>query len=305
MKFLPNTIINFHDVYDNEWMNRVLLLLKRNYQIIGINEVEKYFYEGHKLKNACHITFDDGDLSFYNIVFPLLKKYQIPVSIYVSPLMVRERKNFWFQEIRGYDPIKLRQILEKTNPTRKLKENKIPSNALLKTMSIQAIWDVIHHYQEETGTPTKSCLNMTPIQLLELHKSGLVAIGAHTLYHPILQNESDKISFFEIKSSIEELNEMLHFKVKHFAYPNGKLGLDFGQREINILKDCGIRLSFSTENRSFKRKDNVFNIPRKVINSGSPVYIKIRLFLGPMWDFLTRLMMVRQEGDYRKEFIKI
>ena len=74
-------------------------------------------------------------------------------------------------------------------------------------------------------------------EILELEKSDLVTIGAHTLNHPILQNESLETSRKEITDSIIELEKLLGHKIKYFAYPNGAKALDFGMREIDILKE--------------------------------------------------------------------
>lgn len=64
MKLLPNTIINFHAVYDEVWMEQVLVLLKKLYYPVSLKELETYYYDNKQLKKTCHITFDDGDQSF-------------------------------------------------------------------------------------------------------------------------------------------------------------------------------------------------------------------------------------------------
>ena len=111
MALFPSTVINFHAVYDEKWMDSIFSLLKRIYQIVPVSALEAHYYEGRKLRHACHITFDDGDESFYHTVFPLLVKHQMSVSIYVSPKAAKERTNFWFQEIRDYDRQKMLSVI--------------------------------------------------------------------------------------------------------------------------------------------------------------------------------------------------
>lgn len=294
IKFLPNTIINFHAVYNTNWMEKVLRLLKNNYHIIPIQEVEKFYYDDHKINNVCHITFDDGDLSFYSKVFPLLKKYNIPASIYVSPLMAREQKNFWFQEIRGYDNKKLHQIIKSDSHENGSKETNAPLWAIFKSMTLSHIWQVINQYQEETGTPTKPCMNMNQKQFLELHESELVAIGAHTQNHPILKNETDEKAFAEITDSINQLGDLLCTDIKHFAYPNGIPNIDFDQREVNILKNAGVRLAFSIENNTINPNDNPLSIPRNGISKGNTSFIIAKLIAGKRWDWIKKLIKKNQ-----------
>lgn len=278
-------------------MESVIILLKKHYNIIDIKDVEKHYYEGHKLKNACHITFDDGDLSFFSTVFPLLKKYNIPASIFVSPLMAISKKNFWFQEISGYNKDKLTQI-SKEMYYKEVNDNS-PLNAFLKNMKLENIWKVISQYQEETNTKPKPSVNMSIEQLKELYNSGLVTIGAHTLNHPILKNENEDTASYEIKQSITQLQELLNTKITYFAFPNGVPDLDFTHRDIDLIKSNGIKLAFSTENKSFKPTSNPLSIPRRGISKGNPSFLMLKLLLGKNWDSFKRLAKGKQEVDFR------
>ena len=299
MKILPNTIINFHAIHDEAWMDSVFALLKRHYTIVAISDIERFYYKGLQLKNSCHITFDDGDSSFYFTAFPLLKKHNIAASIYVSPHAARERSNFWFQEIRDYDKVRLMRIIADNNLLGQARTPARSLNAALKSMTIDAIWTVIRHYQKGTGTPPKACMNMTENQLREVKDSGLVTVGAHTLNHPILRNESDEKAAHEIQASIRDLGALLNTEIKYFAYPNGLPDLDFGEREMNILRQSGITLSFSTENKSFSRRCNPLSISRNGLTYGKQHFIIMKLLAGSNWEFLKRIIKGKQENDYR------
>jgi peptidoglycan/xylan/chitin deacetylase (PgdA/CDA1 family) len=234
----------------------------KNYHIIGMQELEGYYYEKKNLKNSCHISFDDGDISFFNNVLPIVKKHKIPVSTYVSPLMARDQKNFWFQEISGYNEEKLHEIAKKVTNIGTKNIQFFEIKKFLKTLELEVIWEIIKTYQKETNTPPKLPMNMTAKQLIEVKSSGLVDIGAHTLNHPLLTNEKNDIAKSEIEGSIDQLSEILKCETKYFVYPNG----DFGDREINILKQKGIKLAFTTRRDKISRTNNPLSIPR----SGSP-----------------------------------
>lgn len=262
MRILPNTIITLHEINDPKWLNNVIISLKNNYNLVGVEDFENYYHNNNNLKNACHLTFDDGDLSFYNNVLPLIKKHNIPVSTYVSPLIARENKNFWFQEIRGYNQKKLFEVAKEIINDNNLNFQPVAMNPFLKTLRIETILKIIKLYQKETNTPPKPPMNMTEKQLIEIKSSGLVEIGAHTLHHPILINESDESAIYEIEKSIDQLSEILNCETRYFVYPNG----DYSEREIKILKNKGIKLAFSTEKGKISRDNNIFCLPR----SGSP-----------------------------------
>lgn len=295
---LSNSIINFHSVFDPQWMEQVFLFLKSKYSIVPLENVYQNYFTNKSLKNSCHITFDDGDISFYNIVFPLLKKYQFPLSIYVSPTATIERKNFWFQEIRDYDNGILKNVLFDTV---KLPAHfsRYPLHAIFKSLRLKTIWQVIDHYQQKTNTAPKNCMNMDVQQLKELHNSGLVAIGAHTQNHPILKNEIDDTARKEILSSVAQLSDLLGTKVEHFAYPNGQPSLDFTEREMKYLREAGIKIAFSTENKSFSKKDNPLAIPRNGLSYGSQRFVLFKLLMGNKWDLLKKTIKGKQEADWR------
>ena len=267
MRILPNTIWFLHEIHNTNWLNNIFELLKQNYSMVSAADLENYYYNAGYLKNTCHITLDDGDISFYNNTLPLVKKHNIPVSIYVSPLMAKEKKNFWFQEIRGYNEEKLIEAIKKVIGTKDEEIQPFSPKAYLKSLKLEVIREIISLYQKETNTPPKPPMNMTINQLKEVNSCGLVEIGAHTLNHPILANEDDGTAENEIIKSIDNLADILNSEIKYFAYPNGRHGLDFGEREINILRNKGIKLAFSTNRKKMSLTNNPLSIPR----SGSPL----------------------------------
>ena len=305
MKVLQNTIINFHKIYDKEWMESVLLFLSNIYNIVSLQDIESYYYHKKPLHNCCHITFDDGDRSFYTIVYPLIKKFQLPVSIYVSPKIVKTGENFWFQEIRNYNKEVLRTIINNKYPYLKSINPKIPISAIFKSLKLTQIWEIIDEYRSIMKIDAEKRMNMSVDELKEVYDSGLVEIGAHTQNHPILANETETTAQYEIQSSILELNAILGVQVSSFAYPNGIPQIDFGKREMNFLKAMNIKLALSTENKSFSIIDNPLNIPRNGISKGNKSFLFMKLLIGSKWDIVKKLCLGKQEDDYREEIRNI
>jgi len=279
-----NRIINFHDVRDIAWFERIIKLLINKYNMISAQDLELYYYDKKKLRNSCHLTVDDGDISFYDVIYPIIKKYNIPVSLFVSPAAAVEQKNFWFQEILDYDKEKLKGITASFLGVKIETVNNYPVHHILKLLKISEIWEIIKMYRARFNIEPKRCRNMGTKQLTELDREGLVALGAHTLTHPILLNENDIDAEYEIVRSINKLSEITGSKIKYFAYPNGVPGLDFGKREIDILQKSGIKLAFSTESDNINSDNDPLSIPRFEISYGSEQFVRMKLFLGSSWD---------------------
>jgi peptidoglycan/xylan/chitin deacetylase (PgdA/CDA1 family) len=297
MKILPNIILNFHAIKDPKWFENMLKTIQRLYSPVSYGDLESYYLNKKEIKHACHITFDDGHVSFYDVVFPLLKRYNIPASIFVSPKVITERINFWFQEIDDYDFEILNKLVNER--FRFVNNENSPVKAKLKSLQINEIWEIIHAYQAQTNTPPKSCVNMDIQQIKEIHQSGLVHIGAHTMTHPILENENDDSVKYEIGNSISELSELLDMPIYSFAYPNGKPGFDFGEREMNILQKNNIKLAFTTEERTLRLNDNLLSVLRNGFEGGSIPYVYLKLFLGSNWKRLKTLLNKKDESSYR------
>lgn len=291
-----NKILNFHLVNDGDWFDKIIRIIRSRYNMVSIGTLEQYYRGEISLKNACHITVDDGDETFYRVIYPVLKKYNIPASLYVSPKIFNEGTNYWFQEIEGYEPEIVKQITAQITgtPPEILANHSVWD--VMKVLTVNQIHRILEQYRRQTGTPLKPYQNMTIAQLQEVDRDGLVTIGAHTMSHPILMNEADESSYYEINQSIIELTQLLGHPVKCFSYPNGILGYDFTERECETLKNNGISLAFSTEARAFSSADNFYKIPRiGVSNAESMFFFKTKLLMGPLWLMLKKL---KPSGEY-------
>lgn len=292
-----NKIINFHNVEDSIWFDMTLTILKSKYDMIGIDDLFSYYYEGLNLKNACHITVDDGDETFYDVMFPVLQKHNIPASIFVSPYICKEGKNFWFQEIRGYDEVELKKIVSIHTKIDYQIVCKYSLDSFLKCLKIDLIWEIIEAYQQRFNIPAKRAQNMNLNQLIEIDKHGLIVIGAHTEVHPILANEDDEKSKKEIEDSIKGLRNVLNHDIKYFAYPKGIPNIDFGEREIEVLHANNCKIAFSTEPDDFSKSNNPLNVPRYGLTRGSKNFVKAKLMFGKNWE---KIRNIRHKSEIRE-----
>jgi peptidoglycan/xylan/chitin deacetylase (PgdA/CDA1 family) len=280
-------VLVFHKEENASLFEQIILSLKKRYTIVSIEELENILLQKKSLRNICHISFDDGHASFYNIVFPVLRKYQVPVSLFISPEIVRENKNYWFQEIENYDPFLLRRIIANKVSIPVDRISKYPCNKLFECLTVAEMDAVIKTYQQQKKITAATPQNINIDQLKEMQASGLISIGAHTQHHPILTNEDATSVANQITSSISELEKIIEKPVKYFAYPNGRPTLDFAEREVNILQQNNICLAFSTATDHLSTSTNLLSIPRMGfarmgLSPDNPL-VHFRLWLGKKW----------------------
>ncbi|WP_423997271.1 polysaccharide deacetylase family protein [Maribacter sp. IgM3_T14_3] len=298
-----NRVINFHDVQDKVWFEKTIIYLKGKYNLIDADKLYEYYVEHKNLKNACHITIDDGDRLFYDVMFPILKKHKIPATIFISPKIIMEEKNFWFQEIEDFDFVLLTKIIaQQLECDNELFQN-YKVQTILKNCKIEKIWSIINEYKKENEVCSVKKFNINLEELLEIDRNELITIGAHTQNHPILANETDQASYLEISESIQNLEQILKHKITNFAYPNGISNIDFGTREMQFLKQNNIKLGFSSTISNLKKSDNTMAIPRIGISDGDKLYLKFKLLLGKKWAFLKKIKSSNEE--YNRNAIKL
>lgn len=256
-----NITFYLHDEKDPKALENLLHEIGKKYKFVSWQEVYDYYYKGLDLHNTCHITIDDGWLSTYTIIYPILRKLNIPASIFVSPRITLSGENFWYYDIKQHDENSIKDFLIKKGLF-KNEVRKYPLELILKEMKIDDVISVINEYKSYQNLLNNERGFMNLEEIKELSDSGLIEVGAHTMIHPILSNETKERSSFEIKNSIEYLSKILNKEINIFAYPNGLYGLDYSKREMEIVKSCGIKLAFSVNPGEYKRGGDPFNIPR-------------------------------------------
>lgn len=297
MQFMSmTTVLLLHKVTDGDWFEELIGWLRRRFQLVPVEYISEYYAGARSSATACHITFDDGDTSFADVVLPVLKRQGVCASLFVSPKICVDGGNYWFQEIMGWDVVVARCIAARVlNVPGELLES-YSVESILKAMPLRQINDVMSIYRNRPECRTRSNQNLSVNVLQEIAASGLVSIGAHTMGHPILANEDDAFCGYEIAASVRDLSRILGRPVEQFAYPNGIPGLDFGEREGKILRSCGIRLAFTTESRHLTGTDDTLRIPRIAISDGEMMrFVEAKIVLGSNWN---RLKRIAGRGEY-------
>lgn len=296
----------FHEINDVAWFERTLKFIGRKYGFVSFHELRDRIENNNLGDNIAHITFDDGHRSFYENAFPVLKKLSLPSTLFVSPQVIEHEHNYWFQRVRPLQSTDFRQLL--IAKTKMLFDGDISNystHAILKSLPYLSIDEIVSRYEEDHPDLKLPYMNVYKGQLIEMSDSGLVEIGAHTVNHPILANESANNSAFEINDSISSLSKLVGIPIRAFAYPNGQPVMDFGQREMMTLRNAGIELAFSTESRSIYIKADHMSMPRIGVSKGNPFYVTQKIRFAKQWIQLRNLAFRNTELKDRKQLLRI
>ncbi len=216
-----------------------------------------------KKKMYCVITFDDGWRDNYINAYPVLKKYNVPASIFLTTSLIGT--NYWFW------PEKLKHLLNVINicsdlNIKGLKRSKIIDfilDCFCEGRNIERKYGREHfdsiveelkaHKAEEIDEALDEIYNKLKVELPtervlltweEVHlmsKNG-ITFGSHTCKHKILTEISDAEVEYELRKSMKKLkDEHVNF-IPIFCYPNG----DFNSDVQNIVRKTGYVASVTT-----------------------------------------------------------
>lgn len=258
-----------HDISRSSFENLIKWLLEKDYHFISCYELLDYI-NGNlpDKKKYVWLSFDDGWESNYDNVFPVLKKYNIPATIFVATKGV-EDGYFWFNKARD----------NRNSPYYKdIKE--------LWEMPNQKRVDIIDKLEKKSSNR----LTMTPDELKEMTLSGLIVWGNHTHDHVMSDNCKEDELRKEILLCNEKIKEWTGTDANFiYSYPNGNLDDSSEQ----IVREMGFKMATTTEMKRTFKNTSPYNIPRTefkeastkenilhIYNIWTPFFDRIKRFLN-------------------------
>lgn len=265
----------YHLTVSPEHFESHIRYISRRYPVLRFEEE----WEGQE-KNAVVITFDDGYADNYQYALPILEKYQIPATVFVTSGMIGEREEFWWDELgrllltgNAYpETFSLRDSLYaytwETDTEKKRADLAVTLRWLLRMEpDIERRRDWFLQLSEWGGiTPgaRQENLALSRGQFSKMAESGLVTLGAHTCTHRSLGALSVARQREEIEGSVLALRKLLQKEVTVFSYPFG-LKMDYGPDTEKLCMDCGIKKAATTEQKLWTPECGAYRIPRRTV----------------------------------------
>lgn len=112
------------------------------------------------------------------------------------------------------------------------------------------------------------------------HEDKIVRFGAHSMRHTILAKQSTEVSRQEVMDSYNSINRELVNPSQVFCYPTGRPGLDFGEREMDVVKAAGFSAALSVQpsyvnSQRPLSEHELFALPRFSLPNNLPDFIQI------------------------------
>jgi len=237
-------------------------------RILPLPEAAERLAQGNLPARAAAVTFDDGYANNLEVAAPVLKSRGIPATFFITTGAV-ERGIMWndlvIEGIRDAgERLDLDDIGLGTHPLPDADSRKAAIRSVIGELKYRAL-DERMRIAEDINA--RACdrpgprLMMTTEQVRELARLGF-DIGAHTVNHPILKQQTSEEARAEIEGSRDWVHQVTGRVPASFAYPNGRPGIDFTRDHEEMVRDAGFTVGVSTRWACAKKGDSLFALPR-------------------------------------------
>jgi len=223
-----------------------------------------------KLERSAVITFDDGYKDLYQNAFPILKKQNIPFTLFLTTSTVESERLLWLHKlyiaIDKLSPAKCLDILEKYEPSGKAGNdlnNMIGRIIDSGSVSVAKKMALVAELADTAGLDKKEerllaeKLYLTRSELREMQKHGLnIEVHGHEHLPPVNLNRAETEK--EIRDSVSYIKREFKRQPEFFGLPYG-INNQYSSDAAKILQLGGIA---SAEQRLVREDEDPYRLPR-------------------------------------------
>lgn len=253
--------------------------LTRHFVPLSLSELAERLRAGKVPDKAVVVTFDDGYADNLWNARPLLERFGVPATVFVTTGLVGTDREFYWDEL---ERLLLRETeqelrLEVRGRVRQVRQWKL-TNDEERLRAYREICDLLKPLQPEereivleqlrywfgvpaNGRPDRRLMSVE--ELVAISRDGLVEIGAHTVNHPDLSALPPNRQRWEIETGKGQLEKWLGRSIRWFAYPYGRGNAVTRQlvREAGFEAACAMSLS------SVTHRSDPFWLPRLFVEN--------------------------------------
>lgn len=268
-RVLPSPDPLLHDVPDARDFNAHMRALSEVFRTFSLDEALERLAAGTLPARSACVTFDDGYRDNFEVACPILKRYRIPATFYIASDFLDQGRMFNDTVIESMrrlpnGAVDLQWIGLGTQNVQCPQSRAELARKFIHTVkyfSADERLAACEQLQSLITEPLPTTLMMSSDHVRALIDEGMT-VGGHTCSHPILARVSDETAWKEINDNRERLTSLLGFAPRHFAYPNGRPGLDFNAAHIEMIRRAGYVSAVTTACGVSTRASDPYQLPR-------------------------------------------
>jgi peptidoglycan/xylan/chitin deacetylase (PgdA/CDA1 family) len=222
---------------------RQMIFVSKHFHVMTFEHLAEYRKRREFPKNLLIITFDDGYKDNYEVAYPILKKYDLPATIFLATDFIGSDKPFWWDIIAFYitnteqrelklnldGRIEYYDLSTSNNRLSLIKYIRKLMTQLIKHQQVHAAEEVMIQLRESLRVNMNAAVVKNHIlswdNVREMHNGGM-NFGSHTARHMNMRNLSFEEIKDEIFSSSNKIEQELSIAPNAFAYPAGQYNKD-------------------------------------------------------------------------------
>jgi peptidoglycan/xylan/chitin deacetylase (PgdA/CDA1 family) len=261
--------IDTTDIVDFE---KEMRYLTKTHKILSLEEIAGIINGNKALpKRGVVVTFDDGYKDNYTNAFPVLKKYNIPATIFLTTGNIGTGHLFWWDKleyilcntkIKSFDLGDFGTIITPSgkNKIKKLDKITIRFTKMPEDKKNNLIENLVKNSDVDFPKNLGKDIIMSWDEIKQMSEGG-INFGAHTVTHPILTKIPLNQAKNEIINSKKEIEKRLKKPVTTFSYPNG-LADDYNEDIKTILKENGFICATTIIPKIVNKNSDLFELGR-------------------------------------------
>ncbi len=275
-------ILTFHEIHDDLdselWTGCPTPLLERcigwlrtaGWDIVTLEDALGRLCSDAQTRQFAVITFDDGYRDNIVRALPILRREQIPFTMYIpTGAITRELFAWWLglREIfRNNEKVEITAIGQSFScPDLPSKRRCLSEATLWALKNFKRIPEFRHAFAQYGISLPALCDRyfIDENELRSLADDPLATIGAHTVTHPALATLEEADASRELVDNRAYLQARLDRDVAHLAYPFGS-PLACGPREQKLAREAGFKTAVTTSNQPVFAQDRseLYALPR-------------------------------------------
>jgi peptidoglycan/xylan/chitin deacetylase (PgdA/CDA1 family) len=210
--------------------------LRRAYHVEALDRLVGQLPEGLHRDGTVAVSFDDGYADNLTRAYPIAAEQAVPMTVFVTVQPVLDRAPFWWDDLvsRLGTPLDRRRYVALHDRLRQLPDDERRGRL-----------DALGPASEVD--PEARPLTVTELQ--ELTALPGVAVGAHTLTHPVLASLPPDGQLRELQDSRVRLEGLVGRPVELLAYPFGKRH-DISRQTRRLARSAGYAAAFTSTARA-------------------------------------------------------
>jgi peptidoglycan/xylan/chitin deacetylase (PgdA/CDA1 family) len=241
-------------------------ILARHYDVVTMDDVPKFLSGEMRMpRRPVAVTFDDGYANNFEVATPVLSRYGIPATFYVTTDCIDRNQLPWIARIRRAFRTTERQSWQSPEgfmfslSNRELRETaRVAACEYCAALAGERQERLIETIEGALGLEPPApdtCRMLNWDELRRMVHDGHT-VGSHTVSHPNLAHVLEDELKTELVESKRRLEQELGVRVPHFAYPNPILTPHWSTRTVAAIRRAGYRTAVIATPGIVRREDD-------------------------------------------------